>query len=388
MPNFGPGPAPYRPASGPAPYRPTPYRAAVPQPYRPAPYGPSYGPNQRRGGGGCGAAFAVVAIIGVLVLALISFLGDALLSQPGPSTTGQQTTSISTASTNQYNPTPTDTETPEPTPEPPPAPPASRQFPELGYVNDGYARPGVGGPEQPLPPTLQDAYWWRTDNTIYPQTMPEPVRCALPPIDTDAADDATLYWGLDAFLTCLMRAWDLPMQSSGDVLTTPSVYIISSDAVDTPCGYRAGFAGLYCSSNQSIYMARNTNRSVYNDEGWLTYAVERTFAHELGHHVQAMTGLLSSSWWVQQQLTGGEALLENRRRELQAQCFAGLAFAALGRGLGLTQADRDTFWEDEHRWADDTHGTSEHQAAWFFQGFNSLSISACNTWHADPGDLS
>lgn len=178
------------------------------------------------------------------------------------------------------------------------------------------------------------------------------------------------------------------MQWAGDVLTTPVLYIVGDGVIETPCGQIGGYAGFYCSSNQAIYMVRKYSETRYNSDGWLSYGVERTFAHEFGHHVQAMTGLMWASWTVQFQLSGEEALLENRRRELQAQCISGLSFASLGRGLGLTESDRDLFWYGEHRWADNTHGTSEHQAQWFWQGFNNLAISSCNTWNAPPADLS
>ncbi len=158
---------------------------------------------------------------------------------------------------------------------------------------------------------------------------------------------------------------------------------------ELPCGNYDHFAGMYCTSNQAIYINLDVHESDYNADDWLTYSIETTLSHEMAHHVQARTGILWASWWYQSTLSGDAALLENRRLELQAQCFHGLAFNALAIGLGVTAADRDFFWRYEHRWADSTHGTSEHQAEWFWTGLNNMDRigPACNTYIVEAGWL-
>lgn len=280
------------------------------------------------------------------------------------------------------------TYTPEPTPDP------TRSHGQGNYVNDGYSRPPVAqGPDYPYPPDLTQAEWWRTSNSLYNQTISQPIRCELPP-STEVASGSDEFWDMtDQYLTCLMGAWNQALTDAGYVLTTPTHYVVWGGAV-TPCGntHISGFAGLYCAANMGIiYMELDSYSAQpnYNADGLVTYTYEAVLAHEFGHHVQSRTGILSASSWWQQQLGTEEAYLENRRLELQVQCFAGLFLNAASQSLGLTQADRDALVDYYGTSSQSqTHGSGYHRGAWLMQGMNTTELSQCNTYLADPADLS
>lgn len=219
-------------------------------------------------------------------------------------------------------------------------------------------------------------------------TLYGPIRCELNPMVTPDLSDEQIRVGAEAFMDCLMKAWDLPVREAGYVLTRPSLMIVDGP-VDTPCGTVDTFAGYYCSGNEMIYM-RTDRRYFSNEIGQPVYAFEQTLAHEFGHHVQTRVGILNSSWWVQETEMAGEAAdLESRRRELQAQCFNGLVMSSFKVALDLDDYDDRAMYEYEHRSEDPQHGSSAHQADWFWTGYSAGgAVSACNTWTAGVESLS
>ncbi|MFV0430029.1 MAG: neutral zinc metallopeptidase [Arachnia sp.] len=343
-------------------------------------------------GVGIGCLGAVILGPIVLIVAVLAWMGD--LASELPSSTPYEPPATTPAPEEPSTPeetAPEETATQEPSPEETEEhqeEPTGRQHPELDYQNDDYSRPSPGGPEAPYPSTMQQARDWRVGAAIYSQSMLNPVRCGLDPIDVDNLSDDEILAQMDKFMTCLMRAWAPVVESAGQTLTTPHLYLITGP-VDTPCGaVEQSYAGFYCTQNESIYMSIDHHQSVQNRDGWLTYTIELTLSHEFAHHIQGRTGIMWASWEVQLDTSGQAANLESRRRELQAQCFSGLAFQSLSQGLGLTENDEETIYEYEHRVADDIHGSSSHQAEWFWQGYSGQGVARCNTWKASDSEVS
>lgn len=384
----GPRPGPYqRPAGtwGAPPY----------QPYRPN-QGYVYSPNrlrhQRAGGGsaaGCGVGLAIFAVVAVLLLGVpMAFIG--LLMTPSSSYSSYSSYTYSSGTTSGYSTTGySSSATPTPTPTPDP----TRSYGSGSYVNDGYERPPVGqGPERPEPQTIPDAEWWRTSNSIYNQQISIPVRCELPPT-TEVATDSDEFWEMtDKYLTCMMGAWQQPLANAGYTLTMPTHYVVYGGAV-TPCGntHIGGFAGLYCSAEMGIiYMELEDVWPIRNSDDLITYTYETVLAHEFGHHVQSRTGILAASSWLEWEAPSDEAAyLESRRLELQVQCFAGFFLNAASQSLGLTESDRAALvGRYQNGSQSNTHGSGYHRGAWLNQGLQTTDISYCNTYLADPADLS
>jgi predicted metalloprotease len=119
-------------------------------------------------------------------------------------------------------------------------------------------------------------------------------------------------------------------------------------------------------------------------------------AHEVGHHVQNLLGILPQVQQMQRGMSKAEANALQVRVELQADCFAGLwANHSNQKWRTIDQSDIDAALRTAAAIGDDrlqkqsqgtvvpesfTHGTSEQRKRWFLVGFKNGSISACNTF--------
>ncbi|HOB04136.1 MAG TPA: neutral zinc metallopeptidase [Propionibacteriaceae bacterium] len=295
-----------------------------------------------------------------------------------PATPGQSTT-------RPVTPTPPRSPTPTPTP----TPTARARPTATTFTNDGYQVPAP--PATPLrwlyPQSRQEAVAWTQSNVLYGHTIGQPVRCPRDPIVTSTEiPRAQFEAGVNAFVDCLMGAWRVPMQAAGYQLPRPAVAFFTSEAV-SPCGNatRDEVSGMYCTANATFYIPYG-QRVYRNADGWATYVLEIVIAHEFAHHVQARTGLLGGMRWLDTNV--GDPNLElSRRKELQAQCFAGLGLSATAYSMGMTAADRRSLQISESNRGDRpgqprTHGTFENSGRWFSAGFTSTAVSTCNTYTA------
>ena len=124
-------------------------------------------------------------------------------------------------------------------------------------------------------------------------------------------------------------------------------------------------AAFYCSADNTLYMPfAGLQTEMYGAHPGVYLAV---LAHEYGHHVQAMSGVLDT--YGEASYNAGvdtEAGLElSRRLELQAQCFSGMFLAATyGRGSVddniLTEARTTQDRGDHNAGLPRDHGTDEH----------------------------
>ena len=126
------------------------------------------------------------------------------------------------------------------------------------------------------------------------------------------------------------------------------------------------------------------------------FAEAYVLAHEIGHHVQKITGIESRVRQMQQ----GSSRIRNAmsvKMELQADCLAGVwAHSTQQRNL-LEQGDVQSALGAAAAVGDDrlqkmstghvtpdsfTHGSSAQRMHWFQQGFDSGSMAACNTFES------
>ncbi|WP_153397470.1 KPN_02809 family neutral zinc metallopeptidase [Ornithinicoccus halotolerans] len=185
----------------------------------------------------------------------------------------------------------------------------------------------------------------------------------------------------------------------------PARTIIFTDVVSTGCGTADRRVGpFYCPLDSQVYLDVSffeQLEAMGGDGGALSqmYVV----AHEYGHHVQNLAGVLSRS---QQDPRGPESGAV--RVELQADCYAGVWVAhADGTRTGSTaEAMLQPITRDQLESAlsaaeavgDDriqeraqgrvrpenwTHGSSAQRRQWFLTGYESGDPSACDTFAAD-----
>ena len=180
----------------------------------------------------------------------------------------------------------------------------------------------------------------------------------------------------------------------------PTRAVLFRDAIQSACGFAQSATGpFYCPADRKVYLDLgffDELRSRLGAGG--DFAQAYVLAHELGHHVQNLTGIERRVRTAQQQEPAQTNAL-SVRLELQADCFAGVwghTAAQPGRaqqgkvelepgdaeeGLNAAAAigdDRLT----QGRIAPDrfTHGTSEQRMSWFRRGLESGDPNACNTF--------
>lgn len=229
------------------------------------------------------------------------------------------------------------------------------------------------------------------DNPLFTAAGPGPVTCTLPRWQSVPAASNAYF---TAALPCLDRAWQPVLQSVNLPFHEPKLAFPSGKTWSSPCGSvsQEEAAAFYCNGDQTLYMPMS---GLQTDEiGNRPGAYLAVFAHEYGHFVQDLSGVLTAAH--KQEYDGVDpdspASLEvSRRIELQAQCFSGLFLAAAaGRGSVDNTVARDaqnTQDRGDQPGERRDHGTSEHASAWWTQGFVKKTVAQCNTWVASSADV-
>ncbi len=267
---------------------------------------------------------------------------------------------------------------------------------EVAYANDDYQVPpaDLQPPEIPTPQSREEAVAWTTDNAVYQQTAPAPVRCAVEPLDVATADDASLKTHFEAQMECLVRVWQPVLTAAGFEIFRPSVTIYT-DQISTACGSGdMSHNAFYCAADQQIYWSNTLGADLvpFDRDRW---AGDEVMAHEFGHAVQGRTGIVASKNFLVRDAETEAASLEIRRRnEVQADCFAGTYLRSVSRDLGLSQLDVEVIQEGLYGSGDDVvagkkpgegnHGAGATRRYWGTIGLANSAVGPCNTYAAEP----
>jgi predicted metalloprotease len=200
-----------------------------------------------------------------------------------------------------------------------------------------------------------------------------------------------------AVFTDAQSQWQKVFAAAG-LTYRPARMVLFSSAVHTGCGTETSEVGpFYCPADHSVYLD-----TAFFDEMERRYGVSGDFAmayvvaHELGHHIQAVTGLTAQV----AQLGQANPALANAlsvRTELQADCYAGvwahstyerdlLEPGDLSEALTAAAAVGDDFLQQAatgtvspEQW---THGSSAQRQQWLTTGFTTGQPSSCDTFAA------
>jgi predicted metalloprotease len=213
--------------------------------------------------------------------------------------------------------------------------------------------------------------------------------------DTQASDEMTQF--VSTVLAETEDVWNGIFQAEGLDYTEPTLVLFSRQ-VRSACGYASAASGpFYCPGDRKVYI----DLSFYDQlarqfEAAGDFAQAYVLAHEVGHHVQNLIGVLPKFNEMRQQMSQVEANQMSTRVELQADCFAGIwGHFTDQKGL-LEQGDLEEALNAATQIGDDTlqrrtqgyvvpesfnHGTSEQRATWFNRGFQSGKLSDCDTFN-------
>ncbi|HUK33258.1 MAG TPA: neutral zinc metallopeptidase [Vicinamibacterales bacterium] len=183
----------------------------------------------------------------------------------------------------------------------------------------------------------------------------------------------------------------------------PTRVVLFRDAIDSACGMAQSATGpFYCPQDSRVYLDLGFFQELSERFGAPgDFARAYVIAHEVGHHVQRLTGI-ERQMRAAQQRDPSEANPLSVRLELQADCFAGVwGHAASKPGRAASgQVELETGDVEEGLRAaaaigDDrlqrmstgrvmpdrfTHGSSEQRVEWFRRGLSSGRPEACDTF--------
>ncbi|MGZ0148772.1 neutral zinc metallopeptidase [Kribbella sp. WER1] len=309
-----------------------------------------------------------VVVAGFVVLSLVKHNSDVSSTPPEPTT--------STAAIPTYAPTSSATEQPTTTA---PTAPASRTTRTTQPTQTHTTA---------APPSDNVMV---TKNRIYKAGVMRSVSCREPGSRPTSLTNARKYYS--TVLLCLNRFWPGQVAAAGGRFRPPNLMIFSG-ATTSPCGGGTG-AGIsfYCPTNQTIYMEAGTDVTFWRKNGnisyqsdWVRMKMADTVAHEFGHHVQNMVGILSAYWNLRYASSSQTKALElSRRTELQASCFGNVFLGANRSSFGISGDKRyQLTWLHSHQGDEygvqPDHGSRAVYPIWTNAGWNSRSPSACNTF--------
>jgi predicted metalloprotease len=198
--------------------------------------------------------------------------------------------------------------------------------------------------------------------------------------------------------------WSAELARRGRKYTRAPLRVFNG-SVNTGCGPATSAVGpFYCPPDRRVYLDLGFFKTLETQLGAKggNFAEAYVVAHEYGHHIQNLYGILDRI------KTRQGPTSDSVRSELQADCLAGIwtnhattVPDKSGRPLiqGLTQDDIARGLDAAAAVGDDriqqktqgqvtpesfSHGTAEQRMKWFKTGMDSGDMTACDTWSANP----
>ena len=194
-------------------------------------------------------------------------------------------------------------------------------------------------------------------------------------------------------------AWSGIFQSEGGSYVAPKL-VLYRNQFPSACGSANSAVGpFYCPLDRKIYLDLGFFQQLTNEfQAPGEFAEAYVVAHEVGHHVQNLLGILPKVHAAQERASEAQANALSVKLELQADCFAGVwaRYADETKHI-LEDGDVDSALRAAAAVGDDnlqkrargyvvpetfTHGTSAERVGWFKRGLQGGSIASCDTFSA------
>ena len=193
--------------------------------------------------------------------------------------------------------------------------------------------------------------------------------------------------------------WSDIFRQGGSNYQYPTL-VLYSGAVQSACGYSGAATGpFYCPGDYKLYI----DLSFYNElkeqfKAPGDFAMAYVIAHEVGHHVQTLLGIMDKVNSLRSRMSEEEFNQYQVRLELQADFFAGVWAHYVERLSLLEEGDLDEALNAASAVGDDriqrstqgyvvpesfTHGTSEQRKNWFYKGFRTGDINQGDTFNTE-----
>lgn len=169
--------------------------------------------------------------------------------------------------------------------------------------------------------------------------------------------------------------------------------------VRSACGTASAASGpFYCPGDSQVYIDLSFYQTLSRQFGAKgDFAQAYVLAHEVGHHVQNIIGVLPEFNRMRRSMGKLEVNKTSVKVELQADCFAGVWGHYVEQQGWLDRGDLEEALVAANQIGDDAiqkktqgyvvpesfnHGTSAQRKRWFGRGFESGRIESCDTFKA------
>ena len=189
------------------------------------------------------------------------------------------------------------------------------------------------------------------------------------------------------------QVWTKIFADSGQRYQAPTLNFYTGGA-ESGCGYASSAAGpFYCPPDQGLFLDTGFFDELANRFGAQGDAAQAyVIAHEVGHHIQNLTGAAQKVSAIQQRGSQAEGNAASVKLELQADCYAGVWARQSGRlepgdieeGMTAANAIGDDTLQKRSQGAvvpdSFTHGSSADRMRWLKRGLDTGDPAACDTF--------
>ena len=210
---------------------------------------------------------------------------------------------------------------------------------------------------------------------------------------------------VSAVLGSTEAQWQKIFAQAGKEYEAPTL-VMFSGATRSACGFAQSAMGpFYCPNDRKVYLDTSFFQDLERrfracDAGSKSCQFSQAYviAHEVGHHVQNLLGILPKVQRMQQSMDRTDSNSIQVRVELQADCLAGVwAHHAQETWNFIEPGDVEAALQTASAIGDDrlqrqsqgyvvpdafTHGSSAQRTRWFMTGLRSGKLDACDTFNA------
>jgi predicted metalloprotease len=215
---------------------------------------------------------------------------------------------------------------------------------------------------------------------------------------TETAEDKELSQFVSVVLAETESVWHQIFKEESATYREPKLVLFSGQ-VQSACGVAGASTGpFYCPGDEKLYI----DLSFYDElqkkfKAPGDFAMAYVIAHEVGHHIQKLTGVMDKMNELRQELSKEEYNQYSVRLELQADFYAGIWAHYTQQENLLESGDLDEALNAASAVGDDriqkqaqgyvvpesfTHGTSDQRKRWFYKGYTSGDMRQGDTFGA------
>jgi hypothetical protein len=229
-----------------------------------------------------------------------------------------------------------------------------------------------------------------------PQQSAGPAGSADPASAADACNVDPISRFSCQVLASTEDSWEAIFRAQGAAYTPPRFVFYAGTGMSGCGSANAAVGPFYCPADQRIYLDTSFFDELHRRFGAPgDFAQAYVIAHEVGHHIQTVTGISEQVRSQQSQVGEREGNALQVRMELQADCYAGVWGARnrdrieagdIDEALGAARAIGDDTLQRQAqgRVVPDsfTHGSAEQRMRWFKQGYDTGDPGQCDTFAA------